>query len=125
VGYEKSDLEALQVMIDAEQCDLLDVLSYISFLTPPITRAQRVDQSREKIFEGLDSEDKEFLDFVLSKYQEKGVEELGEEKLPVLLNLKYHAIANAEQSLGSVEDIRSTFFSFQKNLYAKQEKVLS
>lgn len=119
VGYEKSDLEALQVMIDAEQCDLLDVLSYISFLTPPITRAQRVDQSREKIFEGLDSEDKEFLDFVLSKYQEKGVEELGEEKLPVLLNLKYHAIANAEQSLGSVEDIRSTFFLFQKNLYAK------
>lgn len=119
VGYEKSDLEALQVMIDAEQCDLLDVLSYISFLTPPITREQRVDQSREKIFEGVDSEDKDFLDFVLSKYQEKGVEELGEEKLPVLLNLKYHAIANAEQSLGSVEDIRSIFFNLQKELYLK------
>jgi type I restriction enzyme R subunit len=62
---------------------------------------------------------KEFLDFVLAKYEEKGVEELDEEKLPILLNLKYQAISNAEQSLGSVEKIRSMFFGFQRNLYAK------
>ena len=48
----------------------------------------------------------------LDKREEKGVEELDEEKLPVLLNLKYHAIANAEQSLGSVDSIRSIFFDF-------------
>jgi len=54
---------------------------------------------------------------VLSKYEEKGVEELDEEKLPVFLNLKYHA--NAEQSFGSVDSIRLIFFAFQKNLYAK------
>ena len=60
-----------------------------------------------------------FLEFVLAKYEVKGVEELDEEKLPILLNLKYHAIADAEQSLGSVEKIRSIFFAFQKNLYAK------
>jgi len=50
----------------------------------------------------------------IAKYEEKGVEELDEEKLPVLLNLKYHAIANAEQSLGGVDSIRSIFFAFQK-----------
>jgi type I restriction enzyme R subunit len=55
----------------------------------------------------------------LAKYKERGVEELDEEKLPILLNLKYHAIANAEQSLGSVDSIRSIFFALQKNLYAK------
>lgn len=118
-GFGKDELEILQKMIDAEQSDLFDVLTYVSFLTQPISRAQRVEQSKDKIFEGLDEKQKEFLDFVLSKYEEKGVEELDEEKLPVLLNLKYHAIANAEQSLGSVDKIRSIFFAFQKNLYAK------
>jgi len=118
-GFGKDKLETLQKMIDAEQSDLFDVLTYVSFLTQPISRTQRVEQSKDKIFKGLDEKQKEFLDFVLSKYEEKGVEELDEEKLPVLLNLKYHAIANAEQLLGSVDSIRSIFFAFQKNLYAK------
>jgi len=118
-GYGKDELETLQKLIDAEQSDLFDVLTYISFLTQPISRTQRIAQSKDKIFEGLDEKQKEFLDFVLSKYEEKGVEELDEEMLPILLNIKYHAIANAEQSLGSVEDIRSIFFAFQKDLYAK------
>lgn len=125
IGYGKEELEALQKMIDAEQSDLFDVLTYISFLTKPISRVQRVNDSKDKIFEGLDEKQKEFLDFVLSKYEEKGVEELDEEKLPILLNLKYHAIANAEQSLGDVGRIRSIFFAFQKNLYAKATGALA
>ncbi len=121
-GYGKDELETLQKMIDAEQSDLFDVLTYISFLTQPITRVQRVELAKSKIYDGLDQKQKEFLDFVLLKYEEKGVEELDEEKLPVLLNLKYHAIANAEQSLGDVNQIRTIFFAFQKNLYAKANK---
>ncbi len=73
--------------------------------------SKQVEQSKDKIFEKLDEKQKEFLNFVLEK--------LDEEKLPILLNLKYHAIANAEQSLRSVDSIRSIFFAFQKNLYAK------
>jgi len=119
-GFGKDELEMLQKMIDAEQSDLFDVLTYISFLTPPISRVERVKQVKEKIFNGLGKQQKEFLDFVLSKYEEKGVEELSEEKLPILLNLKYHAIADAVNALGAVESIRSTFFNFQKNLYAKE-----
>ena len=118
-GFGKDELETLQKMIDAEQSDLFDVLTYIQFCTKPISRVERVEQSKDKIFEGLDEKQKEFLDFVLSKYEEKGVEELDEEKLPVLLNLKYHAIANAEQSLGNVDSIRSIFFNFQKALYSR------
>lgn len=124
-GYEKSDLETLQGVIDAEDCDLLDVLSYVSFLTPTVTREKRVANAKTDIFERLDEQNREFVEFVLSKYEERGVEELDEEKLPVLLNLKYHAIANAEQSLGSVEQIRTNFFSFQRILYSTevQERV--
>ena len=121
VGYGKDELEILQKMIDAEQSDLFDVLAYVSFLTKPISRAQRVDRTKGKILEGLDAKHKEFLDFVLLKYEEKGVEELGEEKLPILLNLKYHSPADAINTLGTVDDIRSLFFTFQEGLYAKTE----
>jgi type I restriction enzyme R subunit len=109
----------VQKMIDAEQSDLFDVLNYVSFLKPTISRMERVGQTKKDILEDLDEKKKEFLTFVLSKYEERGVEELGEEQLPVLLNLKYHAIANAEQELGDVDSIRSIFFDFQKKLYSK------
>jgi type I restriction enzyme R subunit len=122
-GYGKDELEILQKMIEAEQSDLFDVLLYVSFLTKPISRVQRAEQAKEKIFEGLNEKHREFLNFVLSKYEEKGVEELGEEKLPVLLNLKYHSPSDAINTLGDVETIRSTFFDFQKSLYAKEIRV--
>lgn len=117
IGYGKDELEMLQKMIDAEQSDLFDVLNYISFLTPTISRVERVEQTKGKILEGLNEKQKEFLGFVLSKYEEKGVEELDEEKLPVLLNLKYNAIANAVDMLGDVDSIRSIYFGFQRDLY--------
>lgn len=123
VGYGKDELETLQKMINAEQSDLFDVLAYLSFLTQPITRKERVEQAKTKIFEGLDTQQREFLEFVLSKYEDKGVEELDEEKLPILLNLKYNAIADAESVLGGVDRIRSTFFDFQKELYAKVQFI--
>jgi type I restriction enzyme R subunit len=119
LGYGKDELEMLQKMIDAEQSDLFDVLSYVSFLTPTISRTERIDRAKGKIFEGLEEKHKEFVDFVLSKYEERGFEELDEEKLPILLNLKYHAIANAVTTLGNVENIRSIFIGFQRNLYSK------
>jgi type I restriction enzyme R subunit len=117
LGYGKDELEMLQKMIDAEQSDLFDVLNYVQFLKPTISRVERVEQSKERILDGLNEKQKEFLDFVLSKYEEKGVEELDEEKLPILLNLKYNAIANAVSMLGDVDSIRSIYFGFQRDLY--------
>lgn len=122
LGYGKEQLELLQKMIGAEKSDLFDVLAYVSFALPPISRSERVEQSKDKIFNGLEAKQKEFLDFVLVKYKERGVEELDEEKLPILLNLKYHAITNAEQALGNVDAIRSIFFNFQRNLYENIKK---
>ena len=87
-------------------------------MRPTISRVERVEQAKGKIFEGLNDKQKEFLDFVLAKYEEKGVEELDEEKLPVLLNLKYHAIADAVSALGEVDTIREVFFDFQRDLYS-------
>lgn len=118
-GYGREELNTLQKLIDAEKSDLFDVLEYVSFAMKPITRETRVAQAQSKIFKDLDSKQKEFLDFALSKYIESGVEELDQEKLPGLLTLKYQAIRDAEEILGGVENIRTTFIDFQKYLYEK------
>ncbi len=118
-GYGIDVLEELQRVVNAENSDLFDVLAYISYALQPISREERVTETKKDILEGLDSKQKEFLDFVLQKYIEKGVEELEEEKLPILLNLKYHAITDAINILGDVDSIRSTFFGFQRMLYKK------
>ena len=104
-------------MINAEKSDLFDVLEYVSYAVKPITREMRVAQAQAKIFRGLGNKQKEFLEFVLSKYIETGVEELDQEKLPDLLTLKYQAIRDAEEILGGVDNIRATFIDFQKYLY--------
>jgi type I restriction enzyme R subunit len=119
LGIDLEQLDNIQKVVNGEDCDLFDVLSYLSYNTPLITRQQRIDSTRKNIFEGVDEKNKEFLDFVLSKYEEKGVEELDEEKLPILLNLKYNSPADAINILGDVGLIRSTFFDFQQHLYSK------
>ena len=119
-GYGKDELETLQKLINAEKSDLFDVLEYVSFAISPITRELRVASTKEDILSGLNDKQKEFVEFVLSKYIESGVEELDQEKLPKLLELKYHAISDAAEILGGVEKIRQTFIAFQKLLYAKR-----
>ena len=119
-GYGKDELAAIQKMINAENSDLFDVLEYISFAVKPITRESRVAEAQSKIFAMLNNRQKEFLEFVLSKYIETGVEELDQEKLPDLLALKYHAISDATEILGGVENIRTTFVDFQKYLYERK-----
>ncbi len=118
-GYDVGQLEMIQSVIDAENSDLFDVLMYVSYALPPITRIERIQNSKYDILEDLNEKEKEFIEFVLAKYQEVGVEELDEEKLPQLLDLKYNSISDAEKILGGVDKIRSVFFNFQKYLYSK------
>jgi type I restriction enzyme R subunit len=117
-GYGMDKLKTLRQLINAEDSDLFDVLEYISFTIKPISREERVAKAQLKIFKQLDPSQKEFLEFVLSKYIEVGIEELGEEKLPDLLKIKYHAINDATEILGGVNKIRKTFIEFQKHLFA-------
>jgi len=56
---------------------------------------------------------------VLSKYVESGVEELDQEKLPLLLTNKYQSLEDAKSILGEVKNISELFVGFQKHLYKK------
>jgi len=119
-GYGTEELTTLQKLIDAEKSDLFDVLEYVSFAVKPVTREVRVATSQSSIFALLDTKQKEFLEFVLSKYIESGVGELDQEKLPVLLQNKYQSLGDAIDILGDASKISSLFIDFQKLLYQQR-----
>jgi type I restriction enzyme R subunit len=79
-----------------------------------------VAASQATIFAILNYNQKEFIEFVLSKYVETGVEELDQEKLPTLLINKYQSLEDAKDILGTVANISSLFIEFQKHLYDKK-----
>ena len=88
-GFGKDELSTLQRLIDAEKSDLFDVLEYVfNSDIKPMTREARVAATQATIFALLNDKQKEFIEFVLSKYIETGVDELDQEKLPVLLTNK-------------------------------------
>jgi type I restriction enzyme R subunit len=121
VGFGKQELSTLQVLIDAEKSDLFDVLEYVvNSDIKPMTREARVAAAQATIFALLNNKQKEFIEFVLSKYIETGVEELDQEKLPVLLTNKYQSLEDAKEVLGNVANISSLFIEFQKHLYQKK-----
>lgn len=119
-GFGKEELTTLQSLIDAEKSDLFDVLEYVfNSDFKPLTREARVAAAEATIFALLSSKQKEFIEFVLSKYIETGVEELDQEKLPILLTNKYQSLEDAKEILGDVANISSLFIEFQKYLYQK------
>ena len=116
-GYGEDQLAEIAKIIDAKHSDLFDVLAYIAFALAPITRAERVEAHRETILARYDEKLRGFLDFVLFQYVGQGVGELEPEKLPALIELKYHSVADAAAELGGIQAIRGAFLEFQRHLY--------
>jgi type I restriction enzyme, R subunit len=119
-GYGKEQLSELARIVDAENCDLYDVLAYVAYALAPITREERVKSHRTLILADYNDRQQEFLSFILDHYIQQGVEELDEEKLPRLIELKYHAVADAVSELGKISVIRDMFIGFQEHLYEKR-----
>ncbi len=118
-GFGKDELSSLQKLIDAEKSDLFDVLEYVfNSEIKPITREARVAAAQATIFALLNDKQKEFIEFVLAKYIETGVEELDQEKLPILLTNKYQSLEDAKGMLGEVSNISKLFIEFQQHLYS-------
>lgn len=117
-GFGKDELSTLQKLINAEKSDLFDVLEYVfNSDIKPLTREERVAAAQATIFTLLDTKQKEFIEFVLSKYIETGVEELDQEKLPILLTNKYQSLEDAKEILGDTASISKLFIEFQQHLY--------
>ena len=119
-GFPKSDLITLQSLVEMEKSDLYDVLEYVfngDYVA--ITREARANTAQASLSALLTNKQKEFISFVLSKYVDTGVDELDQDKLPILLTNKYQSLEDAKEVLGDVATISSLFIEFQKYLYQR------
>jgi type I restriction enzyme, R subunit len=116
-GFDGEQLAQVRGMIDAKESDLFDVLNYIAHTKHPLKRTERAETHRANILSRYNAKQQAFLDFVLSQYVAQGEAELGMDKLPDLLDLKYGSQRDALRDLGSVSEIRTTFRGFQSDLY--------
>jgi type I restriction enzyme R subunit len=120
-GFPKEDLLTLQKLVDMEKSDLYDVLEYVfngDYIA--ITREARAKAAEATIFALLNDKQREFIAFVLSKYVDTGVDELDQEKLPILLTNKYQSLEDAKEILGDVANISKLFVEFQEHLYNQE-----
>ena len=103
-GFGRDQLDEMQRVINAEGSDVFDVLAYVRWSKPTVTRADERLQM--------------FLDFVLGQYIAHGVDELDDQRLGQLLSLRYHTTADARRELGDLAAVRSAFLSAQRRLFA-------
>ncbi|MBA2492961.1 MAG: DEAD/DEAH box helicase family protein [Gammaproteobacteria bacterium] len=120
-GYGWTQLAELQQIVVAENSDLFDVLAYVAYKLPTMTREARVFRCKARSYSQYDYKQQAFLDFVLSQYEKEGVGELDQDKLGSLLEIKYHSVSDAAAELGGVSNIRDLFVDFQRYLYERPD----
>ena len=116
-GFSRDQLSEMQRLIDAERSDLYDVLAYVAFATPTVTRAARSHRASMVIEKSYDKDHRLFLEFVLAQYVIQGVDELDYSKLAPLLTVKFGGLHDASKVLGDMIQIRTLFTDFQPYLY--------
>ena len=115
-GYGEDVLKQIRTLIDAEDCDLLDVLEYIAYQKRPVNRSVRAQKAN--LYTGEQTpEQMAFIQYLVSVYVKAGIDELDADRLPKLMANKYGTIVEGTNALGGIEGARGTFYNFQRNLY--------
>jgi type I restriction enzyme, R subunit len=65
-GCSHDQLAEMQRIIDAEKSDLFDVLPYIAYALPTLTREERAARAKVVISTQFNSKQQAFLEFVLA-----------------------------------------------------------
>lgn len=102
-GFDKEQLSTLRRMFEADDCDMFDLLAFLAFEQPMATRKSRAEAVRANnaFFDQYQQEKaKQFLLFVLNRYEQTGVTELARERLPALIELS---------GLGTTKDASMVF----------------
>jgi len=119
-GFDSIHLAEMQKLVDAEQCDLFDVLAYVAFAAGMKPRVARAEAAKAAVDGSVTDKQKAFINFVLEQYTSRGVGELDLDNLSPLLKLKYGgAISDALADLGRADQVRGLFAGFQQHLYGK------
>ncbi|MBD3305385.1 DEAD/DEAH box helicase, partial [candidate division KSB3 bacterium] len=121
-GIDQEQLDRLRHMFEAEHSDIFDVLLHISYANDIITRRQRASRARQQqqffeVYEHLKARD--FLRFVLDRYEKDDIQELRRERLAQLVELhNLGTTRDAAQIFGGINRLIDAFYQLQKHLYA-------
>src|SRR5206468_873247 len=63
-GFGKEQLAEMQKIIDAEKSDIFDVLAYVAYALPPLTREERAEKAKVILSARFTSKLQVFIDFV-------------------------------------------------------------
>lgn len=114
-------LDNLKLMFDGNDSDIFDILAHISFNTEIKKRVERVAHvkgSKLLFSQYEDLKAKEFLEFLLEKYQQNGVNEIGKSNLQWLVQLfKKGSVPEIAGCFGGGEKLREAYYELQKELY--------
>ena len=116
-GYDDEKLDSMKDIIDAKDSDVYDLLAFVAYARDTHTRTERVATAKPLISREFTYKQVEFIEFILDKYIEDGVQELAAKKMRSLVELKYNTINDAAAEFGSPAGIRDTLIGFQKYLY--------
>ncbi|MDT8424449.1 MAG: DEAD/DEAH box helicase family protein [Methyloprofundus sp.] len=121
-GFDKEQLATLRRMFEAEDCDIFDLLAFLAFEQPMATRKTRADHVRvnNTFFSQYSHEKaKQFLHFVLNRYEQTGSTELSRERLPALI--EFSGLGTTKEASnafgGKPADLLAAFKQLQQQLY--------
>lgn len=118
MNIDETQLEDLKVIFEAENSDIYDVLAHISFNLDIKTRDERVMavENSEFVEKYHNDKAKEFIEFILNRYQKDGVKELDDTNLSTLVKLSGIDRRELKTSFGKFS-IRDEYFGLQKEIY--------
>lgn len=117
-GFPEDKLEMTRKFLNLEECDMLDVLAYLAYNSTPMDRKRRAEILMKEAMKECTEAQREFVDYIMQLYVRNGFKELGTEKLPTLISMKYKSPFDAVKKLRMDPDqIRHFFLEMQQQLY--------
>ncbi len=117
---DEVQLEELKSIFEAEESDIYDVLAHLSFNLDIKTRSDRAFavHYRKYIEKYHNDKVKEFLTFILQRYEKDGVKEMGSDKLSSLIKLSGMDMRELKDAFAlDGVNTREGYFGLQREIY--------
>lgn len=117
---DEVQLEELKSIFEAEESDIYDVLAHLSFNLDIKTRSDRAFavHYRKYIEKYHNDKVKEFLNFILERYEKDGVKEMGSDKLSSLVKLSGMDMRELREAFAlDGVNTREGYFGLQREIY--------
>ena len=117
-GFPEDKLELTRRFLEMEQCDMLDVLAYLAYNTTPVDRKRRAEVLKKQAIHLYTTAQREFVNYIMDLYVRNDFKELGAEKLPDLIQMKYNSTTDAVRTLNLQPiQLKDFYWGMQKMLY--------